>query len=178
MIRNENHISLFFVLKEFYGKGIGRRLFGYYIGKIKENNNGIETIMKNSLYYGKKQIGIRFYKSRRNTRKKRNKIWTNGVRNKENSKWILKNREETGKMPSAIHGSGQEKLLRITGLYALRRLRAAAGFGSARSVATLLPTPPSPTFQPAANLRFALWAGWNVAYSQNVMCHLSPYGAF
>jgi predicted GNAT family N-acyltransferase len=53
-IRNKNHISLFFVLKEFHGKGIGRKLFEYYINIIKQNNNGIKTITVNSSFYGEK----------------------------------------------------------------------------------------------------------------------------
>ena len=71
MIRNENHISLFFVLKEFYGKGIGRRLFGYYIGKIKQNNNGIKTIMENSSHYGEKaNTALGFIKTEETQEKK------------------------------------------------------------------------------------------------------------
>jgi predicted GNAT family N-acyltransferase len=53
-IRNRNHISLFFVLKEFHGKGIGRKLFEYYIKIIKQNNYEIKTIMVNSSFYGEK----------------------------------------------------------------------------------------------------------------------------
>ena len=53
-IRNKNHISLFFVLKEFHGKGIGRKLFEYYIEKIKQNNKEIKTMTVNSSFYGEK----------------------------------------------------------------------------------------------------------------------------
>jgi predicted GNAT family N-acyltransferase len=53
-IKNKDHISLFFVLKEFHGKGVGRKLFEYYIKIIKENNNGIKTITVNSSFYGEK----------------------------------------------------------------------------------------------------------------------------
>jgi predicted GNAT family N-acyltransferase len=53
-IRNKNHISLFFVLKEFHGKGIGRKLFEYYIKKINQNADGIKIITVNSSFYGEK----------------------------------------------------------------------------------------------------------------------------
>jgi predicted GNAT family N-acyltransferase len=53
-IRNKDHISLFFVLKEFHGKGIGRKLFAYYIKIIKQNDIGIKSITVNSSFYGEK----------------------------------------------------------------------------------------------------------------------------
>ena len=48
----------------------------------------------------------------------------------------------------------------------LRRL----GVQSARSVAALAPTPPSPTFGRAVLLRKPLCTRPNVSYSRNVMC--------
>jgi GNAT superfamily N-acetyltransferase len=41
-IKNKDHVSLFFVKKEFHGKGIGKKLFDNYIKKLKQENNGIK----------------------------------------------------------------------------------------------------------------------------------------
>ena len=53
-IKNKDHISLFFVQKEFHGKGIGKYIFGYYLKKIQEENFGIKTITINSSFYAEK----------------------------------------------------------------------------------------------------------------------------
>src|SRR5215510_2525003 len=46
-IRNKNHISLFFVKKEYHKQGIGKKLFEHYKESIKENDN-IKIISVNS----------------------------------------------------------------------------------------------------------------------------------
>ncbi|MCL1874612.1 MAG: GNAT family N-acetyltransferase [Clostridiales bacterium] len=48
--RNYDHISLFFVKKEFHGQGIGKKLFQIFMETIK-NNNDIKTISVNSSIY-------------------------------------------------------------------------------------------------------------------------------
>jgi len=53
-IKNKDHISLFFVKKEFFGKGIGKKLFKYYLREIKNENFGIKTITVNSSIYAEK----------------------------------------------------------------------------------------------------------------------------
>jgi len=53
-IKNRDHISLFFVKKEFHKKGIGKKLFKYYVRKIKNDNSGIKTITVNSSIYAEK----------------------------------------------------------------------------------------------------------------------------
>jgi GNAT superfamily N-acetyltransferase len=53
-IKNKDHISLFFVIKKYHGKGIGKKLFGNYIKTLKQNNNEIKTITVNSSFYGEK----------------------------------------------------------------------------------------------------------------------------
>ena len=53
-IKNRDHISLFFVKKEFLGKGIGKKLFGYYLRKIKNENYGTKVITVNSSIYAEK----------------------------------------------------------------------------------------------------------------------------
>ena len=50
-IKNNNHISLFFVKKEFHGKGIGRKLFENYLRKLKQEKNDIKIISVNSSFY-------------------------------------------------------------------------------------------------------------------------------
>jgi GNAT superfamily N-acetyltransferase len=50
--KNKNHISLFFVKKEFQGKGIGKKLLEYYLDKIKKEN--IEIITVHSSIYAEK----------------------------------------------------------------------------------------------------------------------------
>jgi GNAT superfamily N-acetyltransferase len=50
-IKNNDHISLFFIKKEFLGKGIGRKLFEYYLEILKQNNYDIKTISVNSSIY-------------------------------------------------------------------------------------------------------------------------------
>ena len=47
-IKNNNHISLFFVKKEYHKKGVGKKLFEYFINKIKQENIGINKITVNS----------------------------------------------------------------------------------------------------------------------------------
>ena len=46
-IRNKNHISLFFVKKEYHKQGIGKKLFEHYKESIKENDN-IKILSVNS----------------------------------------------------------------------------------------------------------------------------------
>ena len=53
-IKNKDHISLFFVKKEFHGKGIGKCLFRYYLKKIQDENLRIKTITVNSSFYAEK----------------------------------------------------------------------------------------------------------------------------
>ena len=53
-IKNNNHISLFFVKKEHHKKGIGKKLFEYFINKIKQENIGINKITVNSSIYAEK----------------------------------------------------------------------------------------------------------------------------
>ena len=38
-IKNYDHISLFFVKKDFHNKGIGQKLFEYYINTITKGNS-------------------------------------------------------------------------------------------------------------------------------------------
>ena len=53
--KNYNHISLFFVKKEFHGQGIGKTLFGNFVKIIKQNcNNEIKTITVNSSFFAEK----------------------------------------------------------------------------------------------------------------------------
>jgi predicted GNAT family N-acyltransferase len=53
-IKNKDHVSLFFVKREFHGKGIGKRLFDNYIRTLKQENNGIKTITVNSSFFAEK----------------------------------------------------------------------------------------------------------------------------
>jgi GNAT superfamily N-acetyltransferase len=53
-IKNKDHISLFFLMKKYHGKGIGKKLFGNYIKTLKQNNSEIKTITVNSSFYGEK----------------------------------------------------------------------------------------------------------------------------
>jgi GNAT superfamily N-acetyltransferase len=53
-IRNKDHVSLFFVEKEFHGKGIGKTLFDYYIKTLKQENNEIKIITVNSSFFAEK----------------------------------------------------------------------------------------------------------------------------
>jgi GNAT superfamily N-acetyltransferase len=53
-IRNMDHVSLFFVKKEFHGKGIGKLLFDNYIKELKQDNNGIKTITVNSSFFAER----------------------------------------------------------------------------------------------------------------------------
>ena len=50
-IKNNDHISLFFVKKEFHGRGIGKKLFEHF---IKHVNSEAETITVNSSIYAEK----------------------------------------------------------------------------------------------------------------------------
>ena len=52
--KNNDHISLFFVRKEFYGKGVGKKLFENYTRRLKQENIGIKTITVNSSIYAEK----------------------------------------------------------------------------------------------------------------------------
>ncbi len=51
-IRDKDHISLFFIDKEYQGKGIGRKLFDRYISDIKPD--GVAAVTVNSSIYGEK----------------------------------------------------------------------------------------------------------------------------
>ena len=53
-IKNNDHISLWFVNKKFHGKGIGRKLFEYYLEKLLHNNIEVKTITVNSSIYAEK----------------------------------------------------------------------------------------------------------------------------
>ena len=53
-IKNNNHISLFFVKKEYHKKGVGKKLFEYFKNKIKQENIGINKITVNSSIYAEK----------------------------------------------------------------------------------------------------------------------------
>ena len=53
-IKNKDHISLFFVKKEFHGKGIGKKLFENYVETLKQENNGIKIITVNSSFFAEK----------------------------------------------------------------------------------------------------------------------------
>ena len=53
-IKNKDHISLFFIKKKYQGKGIGKKLFGYYLRIIKNENPEIKTITVNSSIYAEK----------------------------------------------------------------------------------------------------------------------------
>ena len=53
-IRNKDHVALFFVKKEYHGKGIGKKLFDNYIKTLKQDNNGIKAITVNSSFFAEK----------------------------------------------------------------------------------------------------------------------------
>jgi predicted GNAT family N-acyltransferase len=50
-VKNKNHISLFFVKKEFHNKGIGKRLFKKFLNVLKQENNENKVITVNSSFY-------------------------------------------------------------------------------------------------------------------------------
>ena len=75
-IKNKDHISLFFVQKEFHGKGIGKYLFRHYLKKTQEENFGIKTITVNSSFYAEKIYSKLGFKK------------TNGIQEKEGIKYI------------------------------------------------------------------------------------------
>ena len=50
-IKNNDHISLFFIKKEFHGKGIGKKLFEHCLSIIKNENSEIKIITVNSSIY-------------------------------------------------------------------------------------------------------------------------------
>ena len=52
-IRNNDHISLFFVKKDFHKQGVGKKLFEKYLETIKKNSE-IKTITVNSSIYAEK----------------------------------------------------------------------------------------------------------------------------
>jgi GNAT superfamily N-acetyltransferase len=51
--KNNDHISLYFVKKDFHGQGIGKKLFQYFMETIR-NNNEIEIITVNSSIFAEK----------------------------------------------------------------------------------------------------------------------------
>jgi GNAT superfamily N-acetyltransferase len=53
-IKNKDHISLFFVKKEFHGQGIGKHLFWHYLSIIIKENAGIKMLTVNSSIYAEK----------------------------------------------------------------------------------------------------------------------------
>jgi GNAT superfamily N-acetyltransferase len=53
-IRNRDHISLFFVKKEFHGKGIGKILLDNYKKKLNQDNNEIKTVTVNSSFFAER----------------------------------------------------------------------------------------------------------------------------
>ena len=53
-IKNYDHISLFFVKKDFHNKGIGKKLFEYFINTINKENIVINNITVNSSIYAEK----------------------------------------------------------------------------------------------------------------------------
>ena len=53
-IKNKDHISLFFVKKEYHGKGFGKILFDNYIKILKQDNNGIKVMTVNSSFFAEK----------------------------------------------------------------------------------------------------------------------------
>ena len=53
-IKNKDHISLFFVKKEYHGKGIGKKLFDNYIRTLIQDNIGIKVITVNSSFFAEK----------------------------------------------------------------------------------------------------------------------------
>jgi GNAT superfamily N-acetyltransferase len=53
-IKNKDHISLFFIKKEFHGKGIGRKLFEYFLNITKNEKTGVKIITVNSSKYAEK----------------------------------------------------------------------------------------------------------------------------
>ena len=62
-IKNKDHISLFFVKKEFQGQGIGKKLFEIHVNSIK-NNEEIKIITVNSSIYAEKIYSkLRFVKT-------------------------------------------------------------------------------------------------------------------
>ena len=52
--KNNSHISLFFVRKEYHGKGIGKLLFGVFLESIRDNYNVIKKITVNSSIFAEK----------------------------------------------------------------------------------------------------------------------------
>jgi len=69
-IKNYNHISLYFVKKEFQGKGVGRKLFDSFIETIKKNDNADKNITVNSSIYAEKiysKIGFKRTKEMQET---------------------------------------------------------------------------------------------------------------
>jgi GNAT superfamily N-acetyltransferase len=75
-IKNKDHISLFFVKKEYHGKGIGKKLFDNYIKTLKQDNNGIKVITVNSSFFAE------------NIYSKMGFIKTNEIQEKDGIKYI------------------------------------------------------------------------------------------
>ena len=46
--RDVNHLSTFFVKKEYHGRGVGRMMFAYALSKLKTDHPGLESIEVNS----------------------------------------------------------------------------------------------------------------------------------
>ena len=53
-IKNYDHISLFFVKKDFHNKGIGKKLFENYINTITKGNSVLNNITVNSSIFAEK----------------------------------------------------------------------------------------------------------------------------
>jgi len=53
-IRNNDHISLFFVKKEFHGQNIGKTLFENFIRELRQNKNEIKSLTVNSSFFAEK----------------------------------------------------------------------------------------------------------------------------
>ena len=53
-IKNKDHISLFFVKKEFHDKNIGEKLFDNFLRILKHDNDEIKTISVNSSFHAEK----------------------------------------------------------------------------------------------------------------------------
>jgi GNAT superfamily N-acetyltransferase len=52
-VRDANHIALFFVKKEYHGKGVGRAMFRYTLNAIRERHPDLAAITVNSSPYAR-----------------------------------------------------------------------------------------------------------------------------
>ncbi|QQO10252.1 GNAT family N-acetyltransferase [Breznakiella homolactica] len=50
-IRDQDHVSLFFVDERYHGRGVGRKLFSYYTGLLRREHPGIRQVTVNSSLY-------------------------------------------------------------------------------------------------------------------------------